>query len=73
MKENTTTIKIYKKTKERLDKLKVHRRESYEEIVEKMLDILNMCRASPERARRRLILMEKEIRRAKASKQEIGY
>lgn len=58
-----TTIKLSKKTKQRLDKLKVYKRESYEEIVQKILDILNICRVSPERAQRRLILLERQMRR----------
>lgn len=71
-KSEITTIKIYKNTKDRLDKLKIHKRESYEEVVEKMLDILNMCRAAPERARRRLILMERDARRVKGNRQGKG-
>ena len=55
MAENTkiTTIKLAKETKSRLDSLKEHKRESYEEVIEKILGILNICKVSPLRARAR--------------------
>ncbi len=46
-----TTIKLSRKTKDRLEKLRAYKRESYEEILQKILEILNMCRAEPEKAR----------------------
>ncbi|MEM4259425.1 MAG: BfmA/BtgA family mobilization protein [Candidatus Pacearchaeota archaeon] len=58
-----TTIKLERETKERLDYLKEYKRETYDEILQKMLDILNLCRFSPERARARLILVDKKKRR----------
>ena len=58
MKLETTTIKIAKKTKARLDTLKEYKRESYEEIVEKILEVLNTCRASPAKARDKLIQID---------------
>ncbi len=45
-----TTIKIKKDTKLRLDHLKEYKRESYEEIIEKILHILNVVRGNPEAA-----------------------
>jgi len=57
---NITTIKISKKTKERLDHLKEYKRESYEEIVEKMLKILNICRISPIQARQKLVAIDRK-------------
>lgn len=54
-----TTIKLDKKTKDRLDKLRVYKRETYDEVVQSMLDILNICRANPERARARLIGLDR--------------
>ena len=50
-----TTIKLQKKTKSRLDKLKVYKRESYEEVLQYILDILNICRINPEKARIKLL------------------
>lgn len=54
-----TTIKIDKETKHRLDKLKVHQKESYDEIIQKILFILNLCKASPEEAKGRLLAIDK--------------
>ncbi|MEK6847085.1 MAG: hypothetical protein AABY16_02875 [Nanoarchaeota archaeon] len=54
-----TTIKIDKETKLRLDKLKVHAKESYDEIIQKILFILNLCKANPEEARGRLLAIDK--------------
>ncbi len=51
-KENTvTTIKLERKTKERIDRLKVYRRETYDEVLNNILNILNICRINPEQAR----------------------
>ncbi len=54
-----TTIKLNKKTKDRIDKLRMHKRETYDEILQTLLDILNTCRANPEKAKARLLKMEK--------------
>lgn len=54
-----TTIKLQKKTKSRLDKLKIHKRESYDEAIQKILEILNICRIQPEKARAKLIEIDK--------------
>lgn len=54
-----TTIKLQKKTKSRLDKLKIHKRESYDETIQKILEILNICRIQPEKARAKLIEIDK--------------
>ncbi len=70
-----TTIKVEKETKERLDHLKEYKRETYEEILQKMLEILNICRFNPERARARLISVDRKKRRqnkqAKIQKKQI--
>ncbi|MEK6825364.1 MAG: hypothetical protein AABY00_01105 [Nanoarchaeota archaeon] len=58
-----TTIKITKKTKERLEHLRIYRRESYEEILEKILGVLNVCRVDPEQARMKLLQIDKERKR----------
>ncbi len=63
-KNNITTIKLSRETKARLDNFKVYRRETYEEIVEKVLQILNLCRASPERAKSRLIAIDRQRRKS---------
>ncbi len=58
-----TTIKITKKTKERLEHLRIYRRESYEEIMEKILSVLNLCRVDPEQARLKLLQIDRERKR----------
>ena len=49
-----TTIKLKKDTKSRLDKLKTHAGETYEEVLKKVLLILNLCKSSPFQARSKL-------------------
>jgi len=66
--ELITTIKLKKTTKVRLDHLRLYKRETYEEILQKMLEILNLCRIAPERARMKLIAIDKQKR--KESKRE---
>mgnify|MGYP001570389192 FL=1 len=56
---NITTIKLDKETKSRLDKLKVHPKESYDEILQKVLYILNLCKAGSNEAKARLIAIDK--------------
>jgi len=47
-----TTIKIHKGTKTRLDRLKEHERETYEQVLRKILFILNTSKKNPEKAQR---------------------
>jgi len=49
--KKATTIKIHNETKERLDRLRESDRESYEEILRKMLFILNASKTNPQKAR----------------------
>ncbi len=57
-----TTIKLKKDTKLRLDSLREYKRETYEEIIQKMLEIFNICRINPDLARSRLIGIERKKR-----------
>ncbi len=57
---NSTTIKIRKSTKKRLDKLKIYKRESYEEVLQKMLNILNTCHINPNKAKELLLDIDKD-------------
>ena len=61
-----TTIKIKKETKERLDKLREHDRETYDQILRKILLILNMSKKNPEKAQS---LMNRIDRTIKGKKQ----
>ena len=52
---DSTTIKLSRKSKNRLDNFREYRRESYEEILDKIFDILNSCAINPSAARIKLI------------------
>lgn len=62
-KEGSTTIKIAEKTKERLDHLKEYPGESYDAIINKNLNILNICIRRPALAARILRDIEKSKKR----------
>ncbi len=64
----TTTIKLDTKTKERIDKLRVYKRETYDEIVQSVLTILNLCKVNPERARARLMAIDNARRKGKITR-----
>lgn len=69
-----TTIKLNRETKERLDKLRIHKRETYDDILKEVLGILNLARVSPEKAQAKLIAIERKNRiekRKENSKKEI--
>jgi hypothetical protein len=62
-KSEITTVKLLHETKSRLDKLRIHKRETYDEILQRVLGILNLARINPERAQVRLRVIEKRTRR----------
>jgi hypothetical protein len=62
-KENITTIKITKETKNRLDRLKEYPRETYEEVLKKLFYILNTSKKNPERAQRIFKKIDTTIKR----------
>ena len=47
-----TTIKLLEETKTRLEKLREHKKESYDNILRKILYILNVSRDDPEKAKK---------------------
>ncbi len=55
-----TTIKLLKSTKIRLDKLRSYPKESYDIIIQKILEILNVCRINPEKAKSKLLTLDQE-------------
>ena len=61
-----TTIKIFRETKERLNKLKEYEKETYDEVLKKILFILNTCRKDPEKAKHILEKIDSMIKRKKA-------
>tara|TARA_Y100000310_G_scaffold274641_1_gene290742 strand:+ start:70 stop:408 length:339 start_codon:yes stop_codon:yes gene_type:complete len=60
-----TTIKIERETKTRLDKLKEHEKESYNEVVKKLLHLLNIFRKNPEQGRKFFGYIDRTIKRRK--------
>ena len=56
-----TTIKLEKETKTRLERLREHRRETYDDILKKMLGILNLARSEPEKAQSILNKIHKQL------------
>jgi hypothetical protein len=66
-----TTVKISTETKDRLNKLKEYSKESYDEILKKILFVLNTCRKNPEKAQRMLFGIDSRIKKRQAyNKQE---
>jgi hypothetical protein len=63
-----TTIKLSKETKKRLDSLREYKKESYDEILGKILSVLNMCKLDPLKARRILGQISMKRMRLKDSK-----
>lgn len=56
----TTTIKISENTKTRVDNLQLYPKESYDDILQRLLSMLNLARTSPEQARAKLIVLDKQ-------------
>jgi hypothetical protein len=50
--EKITTLKLLEETKLRLEKLREHKRETYDDILRKILYVLNTLRDEPEKAKR---------------------
>jgi DNA-directed RNA polymerase subunit F len=70
-----TTIKLLEETKNRIEKLREHKRESYDDILRKILYVLNVARDDPEKARRVLEriseLRERMIQEEKDQKEDL--
>jgi|TARA_Y100000310_G_C20543892_1_gene744654 SPX domain protein involved in polyphosphate accumulation len=60
--KKVTTIKVYGETKDRLDRLKEHHRESYDEVLRKVFYIFNSLRKDPEKAGRVLRKIDKKAK-----------
>ena len=58
-----TTIKISTETKGRLDKLKEYERETYNEVLNKIFYVLNICKKDPEKAKKFLENIDRRIRK----------
>ncbi len=60
--DRITTIKLTKETKSRIEKLREYPRETYEEIMKKVLFLLNLTKSNPEKAQRRLKRLDKKLK-----------
>jgi len=70
MKNDSTTIKLKRQTKERLNKFKIYERETYDEILQSILGILNICRTDPEIAQEKLHNIERQMRKNKTGQRD---
>jgi SPX domain protein involved in polyphosphate accumulation len=66
----STTIKVNKETKMRLDNFKEHKAESYEELIKKILYLLNVVRKNPEAAKKILSSIDQNVTRKNAINKE---
>ena len=69
VKPNITTIKLENEIKNRLDTLKEHPRETYNDVIKKTLNIFNITIKNPEAGARIL----RKIRVKKAKKERAEY
>jgi len=60
---NITTLKLEKETKERLEKLREHKRETYDDIIRKIMYVLNTVRDEPVKAKAILEFIDEKRRR----------
>ncbi len=63
--KNITTIKLEKETKSRLDKLKEHEKESYNDLIKKTLYLLNIFRKNSTLGNKMLSNIDRTIKRRK--------
>ncbi len=64
----TTTIKIHKDTKFKLDEFREYKNESYDEIIKKMLYIVKKIKTNPKLSKETLLAIEKARKRIKEGK-----
>lgn len=69
--EEITTIKLRRETKNRLDRLKEYKRETYEEVLKKILFILNVSKKNPEKATRLLRKLDSVVRSRQEQQENI--
>ena len=67
-----TTIKLDGETKERIGRLKEHERETYDQVIKKMLYILNEIRKDPISGNRILGKIDANIRRKSVYEKQIN-
>jgi hypothetical protein len=70
MASKSTNIKLSRVTKARLDNLQVYPKEPYDRILTRILEILNICRGNPPKARAMLIGIERQRKMNDMDKQK---
>lgn len=63
-----TTIKLHEKTKHQLDKFREYKNESYDEVINKIIYIVNTCKTKPELSKEVIEAIEKARERIKKGK-----
>jgi hypothetical protein len=58
-----TTIKISTETRERLAKLREYERETFNDVLNKVFYVLNMCKKEPEKAQKFLTNIDRRIKK----------
>lgn len=64
----TTTIKIHQDTKTQLDRLREYKNETYDELIKKVLFIVETLKTKPELSRETVEAIEKSRERIKKGK-----
>ena len=65
---NATTIKINLDTKHQLDQFREYKRETYDELIRKMIYIVKNVKTKPELSKEAIIAIENARKRIKAGK-----
>ena len=65
---DATTIKLHAKTKRQLDQWREYRRESYDDVIQKLVHIADTARKEPELSQEAVEAIEAARARAKAGK-----
>ena len=68
---NITTIKLQKQTKERIEKLKEHKRETYDDILRKMLFILTQVKIDFDKAKELLDRIDEAQKRINVKEKQV--
>ncbi len=56
---SSTTIKLYLETKDQLDKFREYKNESYDEVIRKLVYVVNSCKKDPELGQEAIIAITK--------------
>jgi predicted transcriptional regulator len=65
---DATTIKIHEDTKSRLDTFREYKHESYDEVIKKVIYIVNTCKKNPELSKETIKAIEAARERIKKGK-----